>query len=55
MVAYGSHGQSLNMEILQVKGDKLALKKTFTQGSSALLHIDWARDSSYISLNNQAY
>lgn len=43
------------METLLVDGSKLKLKKAFSQGSSALLHIDWSRDSSFIGINSQAY
>lgn len=43
------------MEILNISGNKLSNKKTFTHGSSALLHVDWAKDSSFIGLNTQAY
>jgi microtubule-associated protein-like 6 len=43
------------MEFLTVTNGKLKVKKTFTHGSSALLHVDWSQDSSIISLNTQAY
>jgi hypothetical protein len=43
------------MEFLDVSSNKLKIKKTFTHGSSALLHVDWSMDSSFISLNTQAY
>lgn len=55
MVAYGCHGQSATMQILDVNNKKLTLRKNFTAGSSAVLHIDWSRDSRYISINTQAY
>ena len=55
MIAYGCHGKSMYMEYVNVKGDKLQQHLDFTHGSSALLHIDWSRDSSMISLNTQAY
>lgn len=43
------------MEYLSLSGNKLQNHKTFTQGSSAVLHLDWTTDSSQISLNSQAY
>jgi WD40 repeat protein len=53
-IAYGTHGQSMVMEFLQMNGKKLSLLKEAKAGTSAVLHIDWSRDSSMISLNTQA-
>lgn len=54
-IVYGCHGKSMYMQILDIAGTKLKNKKTFTHGSSALLHVDWSRDSTFIGLNTQAY
>jgi WD40 repeat protein len=42
------------MEILYADS-KLKNRASFSQGSSALLHVDWSRDSRFISINTQAY
>lgn len=55
MIVYGCHGKSMYMEFLNVTNNKLQNKKTFTHGSSALLHVDWSTDSSFVGLNTQAY
>jgi len=42
------------MEFLRLNGKNLSLLKEAKAGTSAVLHIDWSRDSSMISLNTQA-
>ena len=56
MVAFGAHGGRSPLELMKVEGNKLTKYCKINVGlTSALLHLDWSSDSSFIVCNSQAY
>lgn len=55
-VAFGHHGGVSKVIIYKMKNSKLSLYGSINAGlTSALLHLDWSKDSSEIVINSQAY
>lgn len=55
-VAFGYHGGVSKVIIYQLKNSKLSLYGKINVGlTSALLHLDWSKDSSELVINSQAY
>lgn len=55
-LAYGHHGGISLVVVYKVKHSKLSLYGKIRAGlTSALLHLDWSKDSSALVVNSQAY
>lgn len=55
-VAFGYHGGVSKVVVYQLKNSKLSLYGKINAGlTSALLHLDWSKDSSALVVNSQAY
>jgi len=55
-VAFGYHGGVSKVIVYQFKNLKLSLYAKINAGlTSALLHLDWSKDSSQLVVNSQAY
>ena len=56
MVATGFHGGASKLELMKVTSNSIAKKATFNAGTtSALTHLDWSKDDSFLQLNSTAY
>lgn len=54
-VAFGSHGGASPIEIMNVRDNKLEKYAVIKVGfTSAVLHLDWSKDSNFIVCNSQA-
>jgi echinoderm microtubule-associated protein-like 6 len=56
MVAFGAHGGASHVELWTVEGDKFGSGKVVNAGlTSALLSVDWSKDSDTLAVVSQAY
>ena len=55
-MAFGAHGGASHIEIFAVEGQKFGAGKVVNAGlTSALLSIDWSKDSDMMAVVSQAY
>ena len=55
-VAFGYHGGTSKIIVYELNNNKLSLYGKIQVGlTSALLHLDWSTDSSFLVVNSQAY